>query len=99
MFMKLKDICTIYNISTNDGWDNSFGSQTSVTCEYFLRFDKTTDGSNRTLSGWAIIPSGTSIDLNSKIVFPDGSQPKIKKIHEIKNFKTKKVEGIKLEFG
>jgi hypothetical protein len=63
----------------------SYGTAATLTCKYAKISKKIEDANgNEILSvAWTSFPPGTSVNMDDKIVLPDGTYPKIVKIHAV----------------
>jgi len=99
MFMALLKSCTIANSSALDGHRApTLGTPATVACNYHLVEEMNDNGDNIIVSGWVILPTGTSVELDSQITI-NGQTPSIKSKKNIENLRTGEVKGIKLELG
>jgi hypothetical protein len=99
MFMALSKSCTIANTISIDGRRAStYDDPQTVDCNYQLAEELDTEGNNIIVSGWLMLPAGTSIYPDSLISI-DGRSPSIKSIKDVSNLLTGEVQGIKIELG
>lgn len=100
MFMALTESCLISQKVSEDGYQNiTYSTAVSVRCQYREKTKISEDGSEKVSSAWVIVPAGTTINENTKIVLPTGSQLPITAFKNIRNFRTHIVEGIKVNLG
>jgi hypothetical protein len=99
MFMNLDKSCTIANISSNNGWDNSLSSPVTVKCKYHLDKQIGSDGQSVILTGWAVVPANTTLTINSQFTFEGNLTPTIKNIVNVSDLKRNILRGYKVEFG
>lgn len=99
MFMALTETCTIENKISEDGYGNIiYGDSVQIKCQYHEESERDDEGSIIITEGWVILPADAKINYDSKITLPSGSQPSIKKIKKIINYRLGTVEGVKIEF-
>lgn len=97
--MRLSKTCTIENKTSVDGHHSiTYGTAQTVACNYNIKHEIEPDGSVILAFGWAVLPAGTVIYHDSRITL-DGYTPQIILIKNIENYRTKAIEGIKLELG
>lgn len=99
MFMKLDETCTIEQRISHDGRKPTYGTPSYPNCRYGDARKVNTDGTDIIIPAWLIVPTGTTISETSRITLEDGRQPPVKSIKNIKNFRTKQIEGIKITLG
>lgn len=65
----------------------TWGTAGSLSCKYSKMSKKIQDqnGDEVLTSAWLMFPVGTSFNYDDKIVLPDGTFPKIVKVHNVKN--------------
>lgn len=97
--MPLSKTCTIENPVSKDSFHGiTYGTPTTVACNYNLKHGIEPDGSIILAFGWAVLPAGTTVSHDSRITI-EGYTPQIILLKNIVNYRTGKIEGIKLELG
>jgi hypothetical protein len=99
MFMTLSEICTIEQRISHDGYTPTYGTTASVRCQYHDAKEESSDGKTFIVPAWVMLPTGTAISETSRITLPNGTQPPIKSFKDIRNYRTDKIEGIKVTLG
>jgi len=91
--------CTIEPVSSNDGFDITFGTPVISECYYKEVADIDDEGSNSITSAWVGLPPNASISPNSRITLQDGTQPPIKKITKVRRLSDNEIEYIRVILG